>query len=133
MSDEKSLQKQESQAIEPERLRAGRSFVPFVDIAEEDDRLVLFADMPGVKPDGLDIRYEQGVLAVNGTVTPRENPDTTHYLLREYGVGDFSRSFRIGDGIDADAITAELSAGVLRLDLPKAAAARPRRIEVNGA
>lgn len=130
MSDEKSLQKQESLAVEPERLRGGRTFVPFVDIAEEEDRLVLLADMPGVKPDGLDIRYEQGVLAVHGRVAPRENPDTTNYLLREYGVGDYYRSFRIGDGINPDGITAEIRDGVLRLDLPKAAEARPRRIEV---
>lgn len=130
MSDDKNLQKQESAAIEPERLRSGRSFVPFVDIAEEDDRLVLFADMPGVKADGLDIRYEQGVLTVHGTVAPRENPDSAHYLLREYDVGDYGRSFRIGEGISPDGITATMKSGVLRLDLLKAVEARPRRIEV---
>lgn len=130
MADRTSLQKHESRSIEPERLRSGRTFIPFADIVEEDNRLLLFADMPGVKHDGLEIEYERGVLTIHGKISPREDQEAKRYVLREYGVGDFYRSFRIGKGVDAAGITAELRGGVLRLELPKAVEARPRRIDV---
>jgi HSP20 family protein len=51
-------------------------------------------------------------------------------LRQEYGVGDYRRSFRLGDGFDASQITAELARGVLTVRVPRVAAVRPRRVEV---
>lgn len=130
MADETSLQKRESEAIEPERMRQGPVFVPHVDIVEEDDKLLVRADMPGVKTQDLDIHYEQGMLTIYGRVVPRQDPEKIRPVLREYDVGDFYRSFRIGEGIDSERITADLRHGVLTLHLPKSEEARPRRIEV---
>lgn len=114
-----------------ERIRAGRTYIPQVDIVEQDDRLLLLADMPGVKPDQLEITYERGELTIYGQVTPRQDPaQNGNYVQREYGVGDFYRAFQVGEGIDASGINAELKDGVLTLHLPKTKAAVPRKIAV---
>lgn len=121
--------KRETQNVQTERMRSGRAYVPAVDIIECSDRLMLIADMPGVKSDGLEIMYERGQLTLLGRVQPRRGENES-YLAREYGVGDFSRAFQIGDGIDAARIEAELRDGVLTVHLPKQAKLMPRRIAV---
>jgi len=65
-------------------------------------------------------------------VAPRQQ-GKTEFLVREYGVGDYFRSFEVGEGIDADKIEASVQQGVLTLRLPKSAAAKPRKIAVRGA
>lgn len=113
----------------PEATRGGPTYVPAVDILERDDELMLLADVPGATPDGIDINYERGQLTIGARVEPRQ-PGQTRFLLNEYGVGDFTRTFRIGEGIDASGIQAELSGGVLTVHLPKAQEARTRKIAV---
>ncbi len=132
MNGQTTMQKPEPAAAQPERTRQGRTYLPAVDIIEKDTELLLVADMPGVTADGVTINYERGLLTVNGTVRPRQNGETD-YLVREYGVGDFYRSFQIGEGIDAARIEAELSGGVLTLHLPKKQEVMPRRITVRSA
>jgi HSP20 family protein len=110
-----------------ERTRAG-VFSPRIDIAETDTELVLWADLPGVAPADLDIHYEDGQLTLHGRVTPRQPPGTP--AAAEYGVGDFHRSFTIGESIDASRIVAELKRGELTLRLPKIQRVQPRRIHV---
>lgn len=131
MMTDTNIQKCACEPTQPvERVRAGRTYIPQVDILEQDDRLLLLADMPGVKPDQLEITYERGELTIYGQVTPRQDPTQNTYVSREYGVGDFYRAFQIGEGIDASGISAELKHGVLTLHLPKTKAAVPRRIAV---
>lgn len=130
MANEKAIQKHEPQRVEAERMRNRWSYAPHVDIAEQPDRFVVVADMPGVGPDDLDISYERGTLTIHGRVTPRQAEQTTEYVAREYGVGDFYRSFQLGEGIDADRIEAELRDGVLTLELPKSEGWTRRKIPV---
>jgi HSP20 family protein len=107
----------------------GVVFEPRVDIAEVEDQLLLYVDLPGVKPEDVDVRFENRELQIRGKVTP---PATKpRYLLNEYGVGDFYRAFSITDDVDAQKISADLKDGVLTVHLPKAAALRQRRITVN--
>lgn len=122
--------KQEGAPAGPERLRGGRVYSPSVDIIELDNELLLLADVPGARADDLEISYEQGQLTLHARVQPRQDLEKTCYLTREYGVGDFYRSFQVGEGIDAQKIEAELKDGVLTLHLPKAEEARPRKIKV---
>ncbi|MCB9850673.1 MAG: Hsp20 family protein [Phycisphaerales bacterium] len=117
--------------VRAERTRNCATYQPAVDIIESPDELTLFADMPGLRPEDVDIHFENGMLTIHGTVAERQ-PQQTRFLRREYGVGDFERSFRIGETIDAEKISAEYVDGVLKLHLPKVAAARPRKIEVKG-
>jgi len=112
-----------------EQTRGGRTYVPAVDIIERDDELLLLADVPGAKADGIDVNFDRGELTITAQVTPRQAPET-RYTACEYGVGTFVRTFRIGEGIDAAKIQAELSQGVLTLHLPKAEEAKARRIAV---
>jgi HSP20 family protein len=129
MNNENSLQKSTAEMESTERLRSGATFRPNVDICESEQELTVYADLPGVDPRNIDIRFEQGVLTLEGTLAPRDEGDG--YLLREYDVGDFRRTFQVSESVDSEAITAEHKDGVLTLHLPKVSAARPRRIEVN--
>jgi HSP20 family protein len=131
MANQTDIEKHETQDLQrAERTRAGRTFVPAVDIVERDNELLLLADMPGVKADDLDIRYERGELAIHGKVQPRRDTEQTGFMLREYGVGDFYRAFQVGETIDAEKIAAEIKDGVLTLHLPKTRQAVPRKITV---
>lgn len=126
-----SLERAEAQPVtreEPTR-NGGLCFRPNVDIVETPDELIVFADVPGVAKDDVDIQFENGTLTLWGRVRPRQSEGTS-FVLREYGVGDFHRSFRVSEQIDAGRITAKLNGGVLTLHLPKAEAARPRKISV---
>jgi HSP20 family molecular chaperone IbpA len=112
----------------PESTRGGETYSPRVDILETQDELTLYADMPGVDVNGLDIRFEKGELTIHGQVAPRhEGVDSFH---SEYGIGDFSRAFRVGPEIDSEKIAAELKDGVLTVHLPKSEAVKPKRIRV---
>ena len=111
-----------------ERTRGGATYTPRIDIWETSDELVLYADMPGVAAEHLDIQFENRELRIHGTVCPRH--ENIHFLYGEYGIGDFCRTFTIGEAIDSEKIAAELKDGVLTLHLPKTESRKPRRIEV---
>jgi HSP20 family protein len=108
----------------------GNFFAPRVDVLATEDGLELYADLPGVKPEDADVRYENGELTIHGKVRPRY-ADGTRFLAVEYGVGDFYRSFAVKD-IDAEKISAELKNGVLTIKLPRAEALKPRKVTVQG-
>lgn len=112
-----------------ESTRTAPVFAPHVDIVERKDELVLRADMPGVCGESIDIEFKEGALSVRGHVAPRE-PEGRQYLLREYGVGDFYRTFQVSETVDAENISAEYHDGVLELHLPKVAPPQPRKISV---
>jgi len=112
----------------PERTRGGAYFTPRVDICETDTELLLYADMPGVRPDGVDLRYERGELLLTGKVTPRERPG--RLVHGEYEEGDYYRSFTIHESIDSEKIEASCKNGVVTLRLPKVAKVQPRQIKV---
>lgn len=124
-------QKRPSETETAEQKHGGVVFTPRFDIWETDDELVLYGDLPGVDPSDLDIRFEDGQLSLHGRVAPRQ-PEV-QYLFGEYGIGDFHRSFAIGESIDTSQISAELSNGVLTLRLPKTEAVKPHRIQVSTA
>lgn len=111
-----------------ERTQGGPTYRPRIDIWESEDELVLYADLPGVAPDDLEIQFENRELRIHGTVKPRHQ--NTNFVDGEYGIGDFYRTFTIGEAVDTEKISAELNDGVLALHLPKTEAVRPRRIEI---
>ena len=130
MNAEGAIKKQDAQVNRVERTRDRWAYTPSVDIIEQRDELLLVADLPGVKADAIDIKYEQGLLTIHGRVDPRQDEGKTSYLLREYGVGDYYRTFTVGEGIDSARIHAELKDGVMTLHLPKAESIKPRKITV---
>jgi len=106
-------------------------FNPPIDIYETPEGLVLYADLPGVDSSGLDLQVQDNRLTLFGRVTSLES-ESAQMLHQEYQVGDFLRSFILSDEVDHDRIQAKLTNGVLRVELPRAPRARPRRIEVSG-
>jgi HSP20 family protein len=103
---------------------------PRADVLETDDDFLLLADMPGVTPENVDIRFENGELTVHGRRAPGHEEKSR--ALWEYEVTNYFRTFRLTEHIAADRIEAGLKNGVLTLRLPKAEAVKPRRIAVKG-
>ena len=100
-----------------------------VDVHENDELFTIVADMPGATAEGIEISVEDNTLEVRGKVYNRYQ-DLGRILHQEYGIGDFHRRFRIGDGIDASQITATCKDGILTVRLPKTESVQARTIEV---
>lgn len=116
------------EATTPETTQGGIYYTPRVDIYETADEVVLLCDLPGVKPQDLNVRFAKGELGLHGKVQPRPAP--AEYLEEEYAVGDFYRSFAISPEINADKISADFRDGVLTVRLPKQERVKPKRIAV---
>jgi len=127
---EKDLQVQAKQELQTksESTRNVPIFVPAVDIFESANELTLLADMPGVPIENVDIDLDNDQLTIKGTAAAVQEEGTI--LLREYSVGDYYRQFTLSNVIDRERIQASMKDGVLKVVLPKAEAAKPRKIEV---
>jgi HSP20 family protein len=112
-----------------ERTRQRKVYTPDVDILERKDEIVVTADLPGVDEKALDITLEKNILTIYGRVEP-DIPEKNRLAYSEYGIGDYQRAFTLSDEVDKDRIQASMKNGVLRLVLPKAEAAKTRRIAV---
>ncbi len=115
-----------------ERTRSTQTFRPNVDIVELEDKLMVRADMPGSSAENVDIEFENGTLTIYGKVNERE-AQSQQSIAREYGIGDFLRTFKVGEAIDSERISAEFNDGVLTLHLPKTERVKPRKISVKTA
>ncbi len=107
----------------------GDFFTPAVDIYETPEEIVMNVDLPGVASKDLDIDLSEDTLTIVGKVSENDSEGTD--LLVEYRVGHYYRSFLINDAVDRSAISANLNDGVLKLKLPKAAKAVPRKIPIS--
>jgi len=116
--------------VREEETRPGRTYVPNVEIRETDDALWLWADMPGVTQNSVDVRLENRVLSIEGEVHLDDYADLAP-AYSEYNVGNFRRTFRLSTAIDAEHIEAKMNGGVLELHIPKAEEARPQRIPIS--
>jgi len=131
-STERDLQRRDAQLPEAERTRASRVYVPRVDIWETPDAIIVAADMPGVGEKAVDVTVDKNILTISGKVE-QARPENHTLLLSEYEVGDYQRVFTLPNEIDQDRIQAAMRDGVLRLTLPKAQAAKPKKIQVKSA
>ena len=123
-----ALEKAQTQDLTTTEEARGVTFTPRIDILETENELLLFADLPGVEQDNVDVGFENGELTLRARRTSPEADRTP--LAFEYETGDYFRAFRITEQIDAEKIWAELKNGVLTLHLPKVEAAKPRKIAV---
>ena len=131
MAARQELQVQKKRELEKseETTTPGRVFLPNADIYETKDSLTVVLEMPGVEKGNVDVRVEDGVVAVQGRL------DLSKYqglqpLYTEYNIGHYSRTFQLSSRIDQNKIGAELKDGVLSLTLPKVEETKPRSIEV---
>lgn len=102
---------------------------PAVNLWEDGDSLYLEAELPGVGQDDIDISAIGNELTLRGRRSPRQG-DNVAYHRQERGAGEFSRAVTLPAEVDADKIEASLKDGVLTLKLPKAEAAKARKIKV---
>lgn len=107
------------------------TFRPDVDICDCGAEVLIVADVPGAAPDAIDVSFDDGVLSVRAPVAARPLPGRA--LQQEYGIGDYARSFKLGEGFDASLISAECRRGVLEIHVPRLASVRPRKIAVRTA
>jgi len=123
---EQVLKEREAQAD----AEAGVVARPRVDVLQTEQEVLLLADLPGVRPADVDVRFENGELTIHGRRLPAHAGKKR--ALWEYEPTHYHRAFRLSEDVAADRIEAELKNGVLTVRLPKAEAAKPRRISVKG-
>jgi HSP20 family molecular chaperone IbpA len=126
MSDSKIIRK-ENNGLTAEQLDRRPVVAPPVDIYENRDEILVLADVPGAGTDGVTVRLEKNELYLHAR---REDVATGSPVVRGARSADYSRTFIVPRGIDAEKITAQMSGGVLRIHLPKSDAVKPRKIEV---
>jgi HSP20 family protein len=97
---------------------------------EEGDFLVFEAQVPGMKPEDIDVSIEQGTLTIQGKSQAEQEHEDRNYLSHEYQLGSFSRSVRLPETVDSDGVTASYELGVLRLTLPKAAQTKIQHVRI---
>jgi HSP20 family protein len=105
-------------------------WVPRVDIKEETTRFVLYADLPGVAPEEIDVQMEKGMLTIKGERRSEEMLEAGGFSRIERRHGSFHRRFALPDSADPDGITASGHNGVLQIVIPKRPETTPRRIQV---
>jgi len=123
MNNENNMIRQQNGNVD--KPQEHRTVTPAVDIYENDTEVLLVADLPGVKPENLNLRVDNGELNIEATRTYEKNGTTTGEESFEY-----LRSFRVPKTIDAEKIGADLKNGVLKVHLPKMEQVRPRKISV---
>src|ERR671915_1805295 len=111
--------------------RAPQLWVPAMDVAEKADAYLINVELPGVEPNQVEISFEQNVLTIRGT-KPRSFDTEGEYRVytAERVSGEFERAVRLPDFVDSERIEASYAHGLLRVLVPKAQAAQPRRIEI---
>lgn len=105
------------------------TLVPHVDICEDKDMVTLYADLPGVAKDGLDVHIEKDTLQIYGrrTAQPAAQAEGRYAEMPDR---DFYRAFTIGEEVDRDHIAAHLTNGVLKVVLPKSERVKPKKIDI---
>lgn len=129
-AQELQVQEKKELASAEEKTEAGKYYLPYTDIHESADAIVVTMDMPGVDKDRIDIELEKNILTVTGRVN-FSNYEGFIPVYTEYNVGNYTRRFTVSNEIDTNGISAKIENGVLTVNLPKTKQAAARRIEVH--
>ena len=106
-------------------------WVPAVDIRETEGELTFSVELPGVRPEDVEVTAVEGILSIHGVRSAvRSEGEQERYHLVERSYGSFLRRFNLPQGVDADKIEAEVTEGVLQVRIPRLALPEPKRIQV---
>ncbi len=128
MDKVQEIAKQEERNVE--KTKELYETTPTVDIYENEDEILLHADMPGVVKEDIAVDIDNGTLSISGVRKLKTEGVATY---EEFSDVEYVRSFSVPQTIDVEKVEAELKNGVLRLHLPKSEAAKPRQIEIKTA
>jgi HSP20 family protein len=107
-----------------------RTFAPDIEVKESKDAFLFNADLPGVKDSDVEINVDGNRLTLSGKREEEHRSEEDRYFAYERSFGSFSRSFVMPDNADMENIKADLREGVLRVEVPKKAEAKPKRIPI---
>lgn len=113
------------------RTNGETDFVPRVNIAENDERVLMEFEVPGMEKKDIKVKVKDNVLMVCGERSSKSEEKNRSYVRTEIRAGSFCRSFTLPDTVDADKIKADYKNGILELTLAKREEAKPKEIEVN--
>jgi HSP20 family molecular chaperone IbpA len=127
MSEKNLVKNETSSALSRESTRTSERYIsPAVDIYENEEGLTLVADVPGLNDKSLHISIEQGILTIEGGAPA----GVGEFQYREFAMAGYWRQFQLPETLDVAKAHADVKHGVLTLHLPKAEAAKPKRIEI---
>lgn len=118
--------------IVPETVRDGGAWFMPTEVVESEDELRFAIEMPGLRPEDIEITVQNNVLTVSAEKKAEEERAEREYRLFERRYGRMQRSFTVPPTVSSDRCEAQYENGVLTLRLPKSEEAKPRRIAVNG-
>ncbi len=107
-----------------------RAIYPKVNIVENENEFLLTAEVPGMVDDDIDVEIKDGVLSLRGHLKEKKESEESNYRIKEFGSQDFERSFRLGEQVDPEKVTAKLEKGILRVSLGKKEIAKPKKVEI---
>lgn len=108
----------------------GHGFALAMDVYEDNDNIVVEAPIAGVKPEDVNVEVEDNVLTVSGTVEHKSEVDEKNYYRKEVRAGSFYRAVALPKPVKGDAATATFENGVLKITIPKAEEAKPKKIAI---
>lgn len=112
--------------------QGGEGFPLALDVAEDEEKYIVKASVPGVDPNNIEITLSDNVLTIKGETKHEKDVDEKNYQIRERRYGSFTRSITLPAGVDAEKVEAIHEHGVLTLNLPKSEAVKPKKIAVKG-
>jgi len=109
---------------------SNRSSYPLVNVWQSGDDLIIDAEIPGVDPADVDVSVKGNELTLSGKMTQRDESGKASFLRRERAAGDFLRRLELPFKVESGAVKANYKNGLLRINLPRAEADKPRRIAI---
>jgi HSP20 family molecular chaperone IbpA len=130
--DQQELKVQPKRVVETrqESTTPAHAFIPLTDIYETEDALTVMMEVPGIRRDDVDVKVENDILTIEARIDYGKYKGLQP-VYTEYNIGNYVRSFELSGKIDRDRISADLKDGVMTLVLPKAEAAKARKISVS--
>lgn len=120
-------------ADRPEEALTSAEFSPAVDVYEDDNKLTLKVEVPGIDANDLDIRVDGNMLTISGERKFEREEKKENFRRVERAYGSFSRSFTLPSSADTDNVKASFENGVLQIEVPKRAEARGKQIKIGEA
>ena len=102
-----------------------------LDIFEREGKLVVKAAVPGIEPSELEVQIENKVLTIRGETRHEEEADDTKVYRREVSYGSFSRSVRLPEGLNFEAVEAEFKNGIVTISLPRLPEEKPKALKIH--